>query len=390
MESAVNPQPDDPHLRISHQVHREMIRRKFTQRQRNIIDFILTLSWGCGKPSAVIPRLKDFKLCGVGPNHIRKELQALFVANVVFWEGATNHFQVNKHYDKWDVPVNEHFNPKELNDLIRINLEHRPGAPNLAKKLPESGTKFPDEEESSHIGKLDESKEQGELPDLGSENFPIREADETEIPCGSKADELPKERVKEINVVEEEVVDDESSRYQKILTHFVAKRGQGLDVNDEDYRTILQVIRDGIPVDFVLGSIDRAFEEYVPKHRMDKINTFKFIAPRCYDEWVKYQRRLAISENVQPEPIPIGAEPSQPAQARSEIQAGRSQAAAGGYSYRNRASPGKPKLAIVTDLPSAPQYTPEQLEEFRARARKLDQKLGQRGGGEDDEDSDRF
>lgn len=161
MDSIVNPQPDDPHLRIAHSIHREIIRRKFTARQRNIIDFILTLSWGCGKPSAIIPRLKDFRLCGVGPNHIRKELLALSVANVIYWDGAMNAFQINKHFDCWEIEVVDDFNKKDMDELINYNLKMK--SPNLDKKLPEMGTEFPKREEKN-------------IPDSGS-NFPKEEPD---------------------------------------------------------------------------------------------------------------------------------------------------------------------------------------------------------------------
>lgn len=159
MESTVNPQPDDPHLRIAHAIHREIIRRKFTARQRSIIDFILTLSWGCGKPSAIIPRLKDFRFCGVGPNHIRKELLALSVANVIYWDGAMNAFQINKHYDCWEIEVVDDFDKKDMDKLISYNLEIK--SPNLDKKLPETGSDFP-------------KREKMDIPDSGT-NFPNRE-----------------------------------------------------------------------------------------------------------------------------------------------------------------------------------------------------------------------
>lgn len=161
MESKVNPQPDDPHIRIAHSIHREMIRRKFTARQRNIIDFILTLSWGCGKPSAIIPRLKDFRLCGVGSNHIRKELLALSVSNVIYWDGAMNAFQINKHFDCWDIEVVDEFDKKEMDKLISYNLEMR--SPNLDKKIPEMGSEFPKGEET-------------DIPQTGT-NFPKAEPD---------------------------------------------------------------------------------------------------------------------------------------------------------------------------------------------------------------------
>lgn len=144
LESRVNPQPDDPHLRIAHELHREMIRRKFSKRQRDIIDFVLTLSWGCGKPSAIIPKLKCFELCGIGKNHIRKELEDMVQSRVLFWDQSMNAFQINKHYDEWNVEIVSGFDKNELNELIHLNLETP--SPNLAKKVPKKGTELPKRE----------------------------------------------------------------------------------------------------------------------------------------------------------------------------------------------------------------------------------------------------
>ncbi|MFD2116373.1 replication protein [Paenibacillus yanchengensis] len=144
MDSSVNPQPTDAHIRISHDFHRNLIRRKFTQRQRVIIDFILTLSWGCGKPSAIIPMLKHFELCGIRKGHIRKELTALVEANVLLWDESLNIFQINKHYDKWKVEHVDKFEPSNMNNLIALNLENK--TQNLLKKVTEKGTELPKEE----------------------------------------------------------------------------------------------------------------------------------------------------------------------------------------------------------------------------------------------------
>jgi hypothetical protein len=141
MDSSVNPQPTDAHIRISHEIHRELIRRKFTQRQRVIIDFILTLSWGCGKPSAIIPMLKHFELCGIRKNHIRNELTGLVDMNVLIWEESLNLFQINKHYDRWKVEYVDKFEPSNMNDLISLNLENK--TPNLLKRVTEKGTELP-------------------------------------------------------------------------------------------------------------------------------------------------------------------------------------------------------------------------------------------------------
>ncbi|WP_270167529.1 replication protein [Paenibacillus sp. SYP-B4298] len=141
VDSSVNPQPTDAHIRISHEIHRELIRRKFTQRQRDIIDFILTLSWGCGKPSAIIPMLKHFELCGIRKEHIRKELTGLVEMNVILWEEQMNVFQVNKYYDLWKVESVDRFDVVKMNDLIAMNIEMK--TPNLTKPVTEKVTQLP-------------------------------------------------------------------------------------------------------------------------------------------------------------------------------------------------------------------------------------------------------
>jgi DnaD/phage-associated family protein len=144
MDSSVNPQPDEAHIRINHEIHREIIRRKFTQRQRDIIDFILTLSWGCGKPSAIIPMLKYFELCGVLRTHVKKELQRLVEAHVILWEESMSVFQINKHYDQWSVEIVEAFDKKTMSELIKINIQN--DSPNLSKPVTKCVTQLPKRE----------------------------------------------------------------------------------------------------------------------------------------------------------------------------------------------------------------------------------------------------
>lgn len=179
MDSSVNPQPTDGHIRISHEIHRELIRRKFSQRQRDVIDFILTLSWGCGKPSAIIPELKDFAETGIGKNHIRGVLEELLRGNVILWDKELNTFQLNKHYDLWTMESVISANPKRFKELINLNLA-RP-SPNLLKStVPEKRTEFPKEEPSSPKG--------DRVPERGTE-FPKEE------PSSSKGDRVPEKGI---------------------------------------------------------------------------------------------------------------------------------------------------------------------------------------------------
>ncbi|ULO07167.1 replication protein [Paenibacillus sp. 19GGS1-52] len=178
MDSSVNPQPTDAHIRISHEIHRELIRRKFSQRQRDVIDFILTLSWGCGKPSAIIPELKNFEESGIRKNHIREVLDGLVTGNIILWDKVMNIFQLNKHYDQWTIETVSS-STKKFNELINLNLA-RP-SPNLLKlSNPKKGTEFPKEEPSSQIG--------DQVPEKGTE-FPKEE------PSSSKGYQVPEKGI---------------------------------------------------------------------------------------------------------------------------------------------------------------------------------------------------
>lgn len=173
MDSNVNPQPTDAHIRINHEIHRELIRRKFTQRQRDIIDFILTLSWGCGKPSAIIPQLKHFELCGIRKNHIRAELIALCEKKVILWEQSLNIFQINKHYDQWSVDPIESFDLKKMKELINLNIENH--SPNLTKMVPKKGTQFPNKEPKMSSQRELSYTFGNQVPKKGTARFPKRE-----------------------------------------------------------------------------------------------------------------------------------------------------------------------------------------------------------------------
>ncbi|BFH66218.1 hypothetical protein J27TS7_10640 [Paenibacillus dendritiformis] len=204
MDSSVNPQPDDPHIRIAHEIHREMIRRKFNQRQHDIINFILTLSWGCGKPSAIIPQLKDFGLCGVGSNHIRNALETLVENKVIFWERSLNAFQINKHYDQWTIDAVGSFNSGRMKELIKLNIENR--SPNLAKKVPEKGSDFPNREtkNDSQKGNLfpesgnDFPKGEATISQIGKSSFPKKGNEKRDFSRHIKAHGAPKAIIKAI------------------------------------------------------------------------------------------------------------------------------------------------------------------------------------------------
>lgn len=142
-----NPQPTDSHLRMSHAIIEELLMRDFTKRQRSILDLILRLSWGCGKKYAIIPRLKDFELCGVSRTKIKAELEYLTNARVIEWDRYENRFMFCKDYDSWKISIVLNYDRELLNHLIHINvLDATAQNGNL---VTETATKFPKQQQSS-------------------------------------------------------------------------------------------------------------------------------------------------------------------------------------------------------------------------------------------------
>jgi len=56
-------------------IRNEIMKHDFTKRQLNIMTFIANHSFAFMKDFAVVPKLKDFELCGVSVKHIKDELK---------------------------------------------------------------------------------------------------------------------------------------------------------------------------------------------------------------------------------------------------------------------------------------------------------------------------
>jgi hypothetical protein len=153
-----NPQPTDPHLRIAHAIHEQIMISGFTEHEIKILLFILRLSWGCGRHSAYIPRQKDFELIGVGENHIKMKLADLIHSRVILRDGCR--YEFNKDYDDWRIGPSRTYTREKLSRLIGLNLKTEDK--DLRKRepcfnqSPQNGTaKFPKQEENSSArGKL--------------------------------------------------------------------------------------------------------------------------------------------------------------------------------------------------------------------------------------------
>lgn len=144
-----NPQPNE-FTTLSNELLEAIIQTGFTKRQRSILDLIFRLSYGIQRCKyCLIPKQADFSLCGVTPNHLKKEIENLISKNVIGRDGTK--YWIKKDYDLWDVP--KHFDNDKMNALIHYNLDSQNGNSQKRKKtLPKTGTTlFPKEEVVEHL-----------------------------------------------------------------------------------------------------------------------------------------------------------------------------------------------------------------------------------------------
>jgi hypothetical protein len=106
-------------LKRSIKIRMEVMRREFTKRQKSILNFIGMLSQK--KPSAIVPFLKDFELCGVGKNKIKGELTQLEKHKVIFWNRETNEYRINEDVNSWTVPIFKGWDEERFMKLEKLN-----------------------------------------------------------------------------------------------------------------------------------------------------------------------------------------------------------------------------------------------------------------------------
>lgn len=114
-----NPQPDQ-FTRISNELYKAIMQSDFTKRQRNILDLVIRMSYGCGKKSALL-RPVDFELVGIYKTHIRKELDYLSKAAVLIIDGER--ISLNKDYDQWRISLSKSAtNTDRWSEVLSKNL----------------------------------------------------------------------------------------------------------------------------------------------------------------------------------------------------------------------------------------------------------------------------
>lgn len=93
------------------------IESNFSKRQAKILAFISYLARQNNDGIALVPKLRYFKNCGVGPNHIKAELQNLVDMKVLHWNKDKMLFQINYSTEFWQ-DTDGHEVDRELCDFL--------------------------------------------------------------------------------------------------------------------------------------------------------------------------------------------------------------------------------------------------------------------------------
>lgn len=114
------------YTKITNELQDTFIKFRLTKRQRNILDLIIRLSYGCQREFAFIPALKHFSPFGVSKQDIKKELEKLEAARVITWNRDRCFFALNKNFDEWQLEHESLYNEQLLKDLIALQLYSNP------------------------------------------------------------------------------------------------------------------------------------------------------------------------------------------------------------------------------------------------------------------------
>ncbi len=117
-----SPQPTDSHLRLANSILEALTFREFSKNQLSIIYFILRLSYACGKKFALIKNKAMFRVAGVHPNYIAKELEYLEKNRGIIAYPDLCVYVLNKNYEDWTIPYKKGYSQKAFNELISKNL----------------------------------------------------------------------------------------------------------------------------------------------------------------------------------------------------------------------------------------------------------------------------
>lgn len=275
-----NPQPNK-FTRLSNELYEAIMQSDFTKRQRNILDLVIRMSYGCNKKVAILKK-SDFEQVGVRKTHIKAELEYLKAAKVLIIEG--DFIQLNKNYDEWRVSIIRGFNPEKYKEILRINLSGE--VPEIGTRVTETGTEKEDKkDEELPIQEPDSSQNSNsEVPKTVTAT-PYK-------PSQDKAYRAPKDILKtskdsskatdDENWMMNDIDPEESQMLKDVVDHWIKKSGR-FPSSIDHIEIEKMLLEEKIPAEDIKRGITFAFDR--AKKTGQKINSFRYCLGIIRDQY---------------------------------------------------------------------------------------------------------
>ncbi len=119
-----NPQPNDPHGILAHDIQENLLIRGFTEKLLKLIYLIIRLSWGCNCKGWQYKSYKDFEIIGIYKGNVAGHLSYLRENRVIYWDEKYRLLVFNKNYDEWKIPVTKNSGSNKMKTLISESLKN--------------------------------------------------------------------------------------------------------------------------------------------------------------------------------------------------------------------------------------------------------------------------
>lgn len=237
-------QLENGYVRIANEIWDEIIRRDFTKRQKDILQLVIRLSYGCNKKSAHIPMMQDFGICGVTKNHIKGELNYLKEMKVLNWSQDEMIFSFNKDYNVWQARPVRQWDDERFKELLHINLTSSQNRnPNIES-----------------------------VPKTGTHEFPKQELNETETLTPTKDEGVSKDSIKDIKELKDTTTDDDF----KIVHDEFLKIHKMIFMRPKDMPVISELLAEGIAKETIIEVMNERYQ--LKKASGEIVNGFSYYA----------------------------------------------------------------------------------------------------------------
>ncbi|MDP5277230.1 replication protein [Chengkuizengella axinellae] len=225
-----NPQIENGYIKIANEIWDEIIRRNFSKRQKDILNLVWRLSYGCRRKKALIPLQKDFTICGVPQQHVKNELKYLESCKVLLWDQEKSEYEINKNYELWQVSPVTSWDSDRFHELIHLNIskqkqpkkiEEKPKPKvRLVRLKTSQNRKFFKARKNTDFTK----HEVGTSQNMKS-NFTKHEVLDDSNPCGSKVGGVSKNKKDSIKDISSSSTTTETENYETIHEVYVKAFG---------------------------------------------------------------------------------------------------------------------------------------------------------------------